>query len=239
MIRVAVIAVGCALLLGAAAPATRPAGVDESTWQRMLAIDARAADVKDLVADFQQRKVTAMLRKPLVSSGQVFVRGSSMLWKTVKPEPSELQITDAEVRIFYPSEKTIEVFQIRQKLGELAASPLPRLATLLEHFSFKPLPLAEMDESDEERFFAVEMSPIDPELSEHVETVRVLLDATRGLIARFEMTDADGDRTIITFENVRTNVGLSDQQLAIDAPADVKVTRPLAGIEGEAGRDRK
>jgi outer membrane lipoprotein-sorting protein len=219
----------------AASQTTRPTGVDEASWRRMLEIDAKAGEVKDLVADFEQQKITAMLRKPLLSSGQVFVRGSAMLWKTRKPEASELQINEKEVRIYYPSQKTIEVYQIRQKLGQLAASPLPRLATLREHFVFKPLPLSEMKESDEGRFFAVEMTPIDPELGEHVETVRVLLDATRGLIVRFEMSDADGERTVITFSNVRTNVGLKDEQLAIDAPADMKVTRPLAGIEGEPG----
>jgi outer membrane lipoprotein-sorting protein len=175
-----------------------------------------------------------MLKKPLVSSGQVFVRGSSMLWETRKPEPGTLQINDKEARIYYPAQKTIEVYAVRQKLGQLAASPLPRLSVLLEHFSFKPLPLSEMGENDEARFFAAEMTPTDPELREHVDRVRVLLDATRGLINRLEMTDADGDRTLITFSNVRTNVGVKDEQLAIAAPKDVKVTRPLAGLEGES-----
>jgi outer membrane lipoprotein-sorting protein len=212
-------------------PATRPAGVDEPTWRRILDIDARAGEINDLVADFEQQKFTAMLKKPLTCSGQVFVRGSRMLWETRKPEPGVLEINDREARIYYPSQKTIEVYAIEEKLGQLAASPLPRLSVLREHFSFKPLPSAEMGEADDATFFAVEMTPTEPALREHVDRVRVLLDATRGLIVRFEMLDADGDRTVIVFSNVRANAGVTDAQLTIAAPADVKVTRPLGALE--------
>ena len=216
-------------------PTSRPANVDPAAWQRMLDIDARAGKIEDLTADFEQQKFTAMLKKPLVSSGVVAVRGSAMLWDTRKPESSQLQIDTKEVRIYYPAQRTIEVYQIQQKLGQLAASPLPRLAVLREHFSFEPIPVGEMGEKDDtatENFFAVRMTPIDPELREHVEAVRVLLDAQRGLIIRLEMRDPDGDRTLISFANVKTNVGLKDGDLRIAAPADVKITRPLAAVEG-------
>ena len=108
----------------------------------------------------------------------------------------------------------------------------PRLATLQQHFTFRPLPISEMKETDEEKFFAVAMAPIDPDLAEHIERIRVLLETGRGLIVRMEMLDADGDRTEISFSRIRTNVGLKGEQLRIDAPADVKVTRPLAELEG-------
>jgi outer membrane lipoprotein-sorting protein len=232
------------LLMGADAPppmtttaTSRPAGVDSEAWQRMLDIDARAAKIADLTADFEQQKFTAMLKKPLVSSGTVAVRGAAMLWKTRKPEPSELQIDQREVRIYYPEQKTIEVYQVQQKLGQLAASPLPRLAVLREHFSFAPIAVLELGERDDTKFFAVRMQPADEELREHVESVRVLLDAQRGLIVRLEMRDSDGDRTLISFANVKTNAGLRDDDLKIAAPADVKVTRPLAAVEGEARQE--
>ena len=216
----------------ASAPTSRPANVDPATWQRMLDIDRRAGEIHDLTADFEQQKFTAMLKKPLVSTGRVFVRGSRMLWDTLKPEPNVLQITDRDVRIYYPQQKTIEVYQVEQKLSELAASPVPRLAVLQQHFAFEPIPVTEMGETDGERFFAVRMTPSDAELRRHVEQVRVLLDAQRGLIIRLEMRDSDGDRTLVTFSNVKTNVGLKDADLELRAPAGVKVTRPLAAVEG-------
>ena len=218
----------------ATAPTSRPANVDPATWSRMLDIDRRAGEIRDLTADFEQQKFTAMLKKPLVSAGRVFVRGSAMLWDTLKPEPNVLQITDRDVRIYYPQQKTIEVYQVEQKLGELAASPLPRLAVLQQHFTFEPIEVREMGETDAQKFFAVRMTPSDAELRQHVAQVRVLLDAQRGLIIRLEMRDSDGDRTLISFSNVKTNVGLSDADLQLHAPAGVKVTRPLAAVEGSS-----
>jgi outer membrane lipoprotein-sorting protein len=228
-----------ALVLLVDAPASRPANLDAATWQRMLEIDGRAGGIKDLSADFEQQKFTAMLKRPLVSSGRVYVRGSTMRWDTRKPEPNELLITDREVRIYYPAQKTIEVYQVQEKLGQLAASPLPRLAVLQQHFTFEPIPVGDMGESDDGKFFALRMTPTQPELREHVEMVRVLLDVNRGLIVRLEMRDSDGDRTIITFANAKPNVGLSDEQLKMAAPADVKVTHPLAAVEGSSPSSQK
>jgi len=239
MRRIAVIFVvlACAAAVRAAdAPTSRPAGIDDATWQRMLAIDQKAAQVNDLSADFEQQKFTAMLKKPLVSSGVVRVKGSTMLWNTSKPEPNQLRIDAKEVRIFYPQQNVIEVYAIEQKLGQLAASPLPRLATLQQHFSFEPLPLPELGEKDDTRFLGLKMTPNDASLREHVEQVRVLLDTQSGLIVRLEMRDPDQERTTITFSNPKVNAGLTDSDLAITAPPDVKVTRPLAAIEGGSPR---
>src|SRR5687768_12152207 len=145
-------------------PATRPANVDPAAWQRMLDIDARAAKIEDLTAEFEQQKFTAMIKKPLISAGVVAVRGSAMVWNTRKPEPSRLQIDPREVRIYYPAQKTIEVYQVQQKLGQLAASPVPRLAVLREHFTFAPIAVSELGERDDNQFFAVRMTPADEEL---------------------------------------------------------------------------
>ena len=175
-----------------------------------------------------------MLKKPLISSGKIYVRGSAILWDTQKPEPTALQLTASEARIYYPKQKTIEVYQLREKLTELAASPVPRLSVLTQHFSFEPIAVKELGETDDTKFFAVKMTPTDADMREHVEQVRVLLDAQRGLIMRLEMSDTDGDRTIVTFSNVQINAPLRDEDLALHAPPDVKITRPLAGIESSA-----
>jgi outer membrane lipoprotein-sorting protein len=180
-----------------------------------------------------------MLKKPLVSSGTIYVRGAAMFWDIKEPEPTALQITATEVRLYYPQQKTIEVYQIQQKLAQIAASPLPRLSDLLQHFAFEPLAISDLGATDAAKYLAVKMTPIAPELREHVEQIRVLLDATTGLIDKLEMTDPDGDRTLIKFSNAKLNVGLHDAQLQIQAPTDVKITRPLQAIEGQSNQERQ
>ena len=239
MLRAIVITSLLCLLGAEAAPTSRPAAIDPAMWQRMLAIDAKAAAIKDLTADFEQQKFTAMLKKPLVTTGRIYVRGSEMLWNTRKPEPTQLQITSRDARIYYPSQNTIEVYQLQQKLSQIAASPLPRLADLMNMFTFEPLPISEMGATDAAKFLALKMTPVSADLREHVDQVRVLLNADTALIDSLEMRDPDGDRTVIKFTNPKINTGLNDADLRINAPADVKITHPLQAIEGQQGQDSK
>ena len=53
----------------------------------MLQIDAQGAKITDLKADFAQEKFTPLLKKPLISSGTISIKGSAALWKTVRAEP--------------------------------------------------------------------------------------------------------------------------------------------------------
>jgi outer membrane lipoprotein-sorting protein len=79
------------------------------------------------------------------------------------------------------------------------------------------------------------MTPIDKELAEHVESVTVLIDAERGFILACQMIDADGERTVIRFSNVKTNTHLDDSRLRLNLPAEVKTVRPLENLGDPSG----
>src|SRR5439155_16208938 len=185
-------------LMAATQPATAPAGVDPALWTRMVEINGRSQNIANLTADFEQRKVTPMLKRPLISTGRVTVAGASMRWDTTKPEPTVMLVDEKQVQLYYPKQKTLEIYHVDEHLGSLAASPLPRLDVLKKFFTFEQLP-----ESDSSKL-ALRMTPIDPALREHVEQVRVLLDVASGYILRAEMVDSDGDRTIIAFSNIQS-----------------------------------
>ncbi|MDB5290349.1 MAG: hypothetical protein JWL69_1590 [Phycisphaerales bacterium] len=227
-----------AALTTAADPATKPSAppVDEKLWARMTEIDARAGKITSLVADFEQHKYTALLRKPLISGGVVRVKGSTMRWDTARPEKSVLLVTEKEARLCYPAQSTVELYTLVERLGELAASPLPRLAVLKERFSFAEIPAKELDETaDPAKVLALKLTPTDPALREHVQEVRVLLDIAGAYMIRAELTDADGDRTAIRFLNAKINADVGDLDLKLSA--GTKTVRPLEGLETRpAGR---
>ena len=213
------------------APATQPATApaDQALWGRLSQIDNRAGQVKSLSANFEQEKFTALLRKPVVSSGRVRIQGSTMRWDTLKPDPSVLLIDQTQARIYYPAQKTLEVYPLDQRLGELAASPLPRLSVLKSRFTFQQVPTSEMASSaDEKHFIALRLTPADASLREHVKEVRVLLDIGAGYIVRAEATDSDGERTVLSFKDVQLNVPMGDLSLAV--PPGTAVVHPLQGL---------
>src|SRR4051812_20857259 len=78
-----------------------PAGVDEKLWNLMLQIDAQGAKITDLKADFTQEKFTPLLKKPLISTGTISIKGSAALWKTVEPSPTVMRIDAKEASLFF------------------------------------------------------------------------------------------------------------------------------------------
>lgn len=213
-------------------PAAAPAGIDAVLWGRMIEVDARAGKIADLTAEFEQKKFTPLLKKPMVSSGTVKAKGSAMLWDTRAPEPTMMRVDEKEVRIFYPNQKIVEVYPLEGQLSALAASPLPRLASLIPHFRFAAAKGADLGEEERADRLVVELTPIDKSLREHVDHVTVLIDAERGFILAFQLIDADGERTVIRFTNVKTNGKLDDGKLELKLPEGVKTVRPLENLGG-------
>ena len=223
-----VIALLLTVLTGAAdngKPTTRPE--DPALTKQLEAIDARAAKIKDFTADFRQEKFTALLKKPLVSDGQVRVSGPIIRWDTRKPEPAVLYSDGKEVRMFYPAQKLLEVYPIDRRLGDLAASPLPRLGTLREHFALARSDGKSFKPPKGRQALTLQLTPLEASLREHVDVVNVLLDIEAAHILELEIVDADGDRTQVSFSRVRLDTGVRPDDLKLDVPPDTTVSRPL------------
>jgi outer membrane lipoprotein-sorting protein len=199
-------------------------------WERMKLIDHAAAQIADLTADFQQQKFTALLKNPMISTGTVWARGSEMLWNTSAPEPTIMHVDANEITLFYPKQKTAEIYPLSGQLAQLAASPVPRLADLLEHFSFAPASSHDLDDEPSPDHEAFLLTPTDADIREHVENVTVLIDAKAGFILAFKMIDSDGETTLLRFSNVKTNTKFDDAHLRLTLPADVKTVHPLENV---------
>jgi outer membrane lipoprotein-sorting protein len=199
----------------------------------MLQIDAHGAKITDLRADFTQEKFTPLLKKPLISTGTIRIKGTAALWKTVTPSPTVMRIDAKEARLYFPEQKVVEVYAVDQQLGSLAASPFPRLEVTKKYFTFERIPARELSpDADEAKHLALRMKPIDAELKKHLDEVSVLLEISSGLVLEAQTIDADGDRTVLKFSNIKTNTGLKEDDLAMDLPPGVKVTHPLDGLGG-------
>jgi outer membrane lipoprotein-sorting protein len=210
-----------------------PKGVDENLWKLMLQIDARGAKLTDLQADFTQEKFTPLLKKPLESTGVILIKGSAALWKTLQPSPTTMRIDSKEAKLYFPEQKVVEVYAVDQQMGALAASPFPRLEITKKYFTFERIPAKDLSpQADESKTLALRMTPIDPELRKHLDQVSVLLEIATGLVLRAETIDADGDRTVMKFSNIKTNSGLKDSDVELQLPPGVKITHPLEGVGG-------
>ena len=163
-----------------------------------------------------------LLKKPLVSKGRVKVMGLRTRWDTTGPHATTLFTDDKQVALYFPLRKTAEIYPIDRRLRPLIVSPVPRLATLKRSFRIEQVantPSAEL--------LLLSLTPKDDALSEFIEEVRVQVDLSIGVARRFEMIDPDGDRTVIEFADIRTNVGLNGRDVSWSFPPDTHIVHPL------------
>jgi outer membrane lipoprotein-sorting protein len=212
---------------------------DSALAKQLESIDAKAGKIKDFAATFRQEKFTALLKKPLVSTGRVRVAGTSIRWDTERPEPAVLFSDGKDVRMYYPGQRLLEIYPIDQRLGDLAASPLPKLKTLREHFSIERAEPGVFPKADARKSLPLRLVPLDEALREHVDEVRVLLDTGAAHILELEVLDADGDRTRIVFEDVRLDTGIKPDDLALAVPEGTTVSRPLEAADAPAPDERR
>jgi hypothetical protein len=225
-----------AAIVKAEVPATVPTtqATDPKLWTEMTAVDAKAATITDITAEFVQQKFTPLLKKPLVSSGSLRVRGDVALWITDKPQPTKMLVNAKEIQIDYPQQLTMEIYPLEGQLAALASSPLPRLDVLRRYFSFERLfPASLNPAANDEQYLALKMTPIDPKLREHIQEVDVLLDRRNGIIIQATNIDTDNEKTILTFTNILINKGVSDADLKLDVSPGTKVVHPLEGMTAD------
>ena len=216
----------------AIAAADAPARLDPAFEAKLTDIDARAGKIQDYVARFEQHKYTALLRKPLVSTGTVRVLGPVVRWDTEKPDPAVLHADGKEVKLYYPRQKLVEIYPIDKRMSDLAASPLPRLATLRENFTFEAMTPDQIKADAGELAngpdrVAVRLKPTGDFLRQHIDEIRVLLDQKSAFMLCVVTVDKEGDRTVIRFSDARLNTGLKSADVAFAPPADARVSRPL------------
>ncbi len=209
--------------------------LDPTLAAELEAIDRRVAQIRDLTTDFEERKFTALLKNPLISRGRMRILGSRTRWDTFSPQPTAMIVDATGISIYYPQRSTLEVYQLDEKLKWLAVSPLPQLTALLDRFTIERIPVADSgDAGSAGTYLGLCLRPRDEALRKYLRRVDVVLNTTTAFIVRVEMLDADGDRTVISFSNMRPNTGLDNKDVELTVPAGTQIVRPLAGLEKES-----
>jgi outer membrane lipoprotein-sorting protein len=205
--------------------------------KRLEAVDAAMAKVVDLRADFEQRRHTPLLKKPLVSKGTVLTKGERVRWDTATPRASTLRIEGGLIRLFYPSDRLVEEYPAGDGFRDLAGAPLPRLSVLRERFEVSQIAARELVASEgNSMLLAIRLTPKTDALKLHVTAVKVLIDESRPAATKVVMIDPDGEETEIVFSNVKLNEGVRDDEMELKLPEGVRVSRPLGDLDAAPAR---
>lgn len=165
------------------------------------------AGMTDFTAEITQEKQIALLKKTMTSSGQVrFRRPDTFYMEVYSPYASRLLLKDNILTMFLPAEG------IRQK------TVLPPEEGLRHWFSLFDRPVTRLPAGVEiraERRRETITLRIIPTGKKGVKEFRLTLFAD-GRPRRLAIEEQNRDRTIITFNRVRKNVGLSEKDFRIE-----------------------
>jgi outer membrane lipoprotein carrier protein len=178
-------------------------------------VEERQAAAKDLVARFVQTYRSGMLRRTLVERGKVEVkRPGRMRWEYEEPEKKTF-VSDGQRFYFYvPADKQV-VIRDQEKARSLPALLLSGRSGLLAEFEIE----LEPGPPGRSRLRLTPRNP-DPEIA------RAALEVDgEHRIRVIEVEDAQGNRSVFAFDDIRENVGLPDAVFRFEIPRGVEVIR--------------
>lgn len=219
----------------AAASAAHPAeaGADPALAAIVERFDAAQKQIERISASFDEVKTIALLKDPVVQSGQFFhTKPDKFLWEYSSPEPKMLVLNGKEILAYYPKQKRAEEIQTRFTKKILKYMGLGAgLKDLQEEYV-----LALGRDNEVEGTDLLVLTPKSRQVGKRLAGIRIWVDRQTSQASRLEYVETDGDRTLITFHGVRINPEISLSKYEPQLPDDVTITNGINGFFAGSSR---
>jgi len=164
------------------------------------------AGMQDFTADITQEKSLAVMKRKLVSTGTVrFKKPDLFFMELVPPHSSRMVLRDNSLDIYFSKEKS------RQQIALPADEGLKRWLGLLAK------PVTAIPDSVEARADLTgdtQTLIISPRKKGQVNSF-TLISGNDGRLRKLMIEERNGNRTAITFQKMRANVGLSEKDFRV------------------------
>ncbi len=221
-------AIAALLLTCAAHAADATPREDAQRWAQLQAVIAKLPKITSLRANFKQERESALLAEPAVSTGVFAAKGVQSKWSTGGDNPSVMAVDAGDgkqrpgsMRVWYPAQKTLEIYPLDARFAAAMAGPSPDLGLLQEHFT-----LTALTPDAKAGTLTLEMAPLTGWLKAHVAKVVAVMDAQTGCLKSLSTLDANDEATTATFSAVEVNPEVKDAELRLETPQDTQVVYP-------------
>jgi outer membrane lipoprotein carrier protein len=187
-------------------------------------IQARYEETSDLKARFIQEAVLKTAKKTQIEEGIVyFKKPKRMLWDYTKPQSKKLVINPKTAWLYVPEDKMVyvqdskNVFSSGQAIRFLAG-----IGKLRDEFDIKYA----QTKADSSGNYLLEMIPKGgPEAAGGVRKLLATVDKDTYLITKVRFNDSLGNQTVISFHDLKTNIGMVDSMFTFKPPAGTEVQK--------------
>lgn len=185
--------------------------------------------IQTLSANFQQTKVSRLLKEPSVLTGVFYYQAPDQVrWEYRNPRETVVLVTAHAMVTYRPAERLAEKVELgrsQRKLFSFLSASEP-ITNLSRHFSFT------LRDPGGEGNFVLILKPVTHQLKKRLHHVELVIDRKTFLPVRFSYTEADGDVTTYEFSQVKVNQPLPLNLFSLDLPPGVRVVElKLRGTE--------
>ena len=215
---------------GAVPAGTASDNATEAMLARILqAFDKAQRETTSLVAGFTERKELKLLARPVLSRGEFYYnRPNQVRWEYLEPDRKVFVITEDMYIAYYPALKRAEEVPIKKFVGKRLFRFLGLGQSIDELGKYYEFRLA--TQSDMKDAHLLVLVPRKKKLAERVAEMKIWVDATTYLPRQLQYVESDGDSTLLTFQDVRTNGAVAADRFRLELPKDVVVSESFNGF---------
>src|SRR5437867_7844591 len=195
----------------------------------LQAFDKAQRETTSLIAGFTEKKQLKLLARPVLSRGEFYYnRPNQVRWEYVEPDRKVFVITEDMYIAYYPALKRAEEVPIKKFVGKRLFRFLgvgQSIDDLGKYYEFRLAPQSDLKDTH-----LLILVPRKKKLAERVAEMKIWVDAQTYLPRQLQYVESDGDSTLLTFEDVRTNVAVAASRFRLELPKDVVVSESFNGF---------
>jgi outer membrane lipoprotein carrier protein len=212
-----------------------PPPMDPELAAAIQRFDGAQDKIERISAHFKEVKSIALLKDPVVQSGEFYhTKPDKFLWEYKTPTEKLLVLDAKGIIAYYPHEKRAE--EIKTRFGKRIVKYLG-LGSVLEDLTGE----YEMALSHDNQIPGTDLLVLQPKgkrIQKRLAEIRIWLDREINQPRALEYIEADGDRTHLDFDQITINPDISLSKYEIKLPEGVTVTNTLSGFFGGGSSSR-
>jgi len=208
---------------------SKPAGDLDAVLER---IDKAGATFRGMSAKVRRVSHTAVINEDNVDSGTILVkrpkrRDLRMLIDITDPDPRTVAFQGRKLEVYYPKMRTVQEFDVAGKNRELADEFFligfgTSRADLLASYNLR---LVGAETIDGQKADCLELIPKSKEISQHLTKFELWISAA-GYPIQQKFYLQGGDYQLATYTDVKINPQISESELKLQLPKNVKREYP-------------
>ncbi|HEV8701232.1 MAG TPA: outer membrane lipoprotein carrier protein LolA [Candidatus Polarisedimenticolia bacterium] len=209
--------------------APSPAPADPILARILQEFDQAQRDTSTLVARFTEKKDLRLLARPVISRGELYYnRPNQVRWEYLEPDRKVFVITEDRYMAYYPALKRAEEVPIKKFVGKRLFRFIGLGQSIEELGKYYEFQLATRNELKDTHLLV--LVPRKKKLRDRVAEMKIWVDDATHLPRQLQYVEADGDSTLLTFHDLRSNVDVAAGRFRLELPKDVVVSDSFNGF---------